>query len=183
MACTGSGVRVPSAPRSLCGSGRCESARNDLGANLRHILRNATAAAIRSGVLGRSGRDSRHEPFDLSRAERGLRPRGRQADVGEVLARHGYDAPTEATLVDLTAGLYRALHPFPPHSSSPPSDHPGPTRTTNSVLSSERPNRVPDTSIGSRASCTAEMAVRECSGGRRHRGDAVVAPGEADADV
>jgi hypothetical protein len=35
-------------------------------------------------------------------------------DVGEVLARHGYDAPTGTTLVDLTAGLYRALHPFPP---------------------------------------------------------------------
>lgn len=34
-------------------------------------------------------------------------------DVGEVLSRHGYPAPTGATLVDLTAGLYRALHPYP----------------------------------------------------------------------
>lgn len=34
-------------------------------------------------------------------------------DVGEVLARHGYPAPTGATLVDLTAGVYRALHPSP----------------------------------------------------------------------
>jgi hypothetical protein len=33
-------------------------------------------------------------------------------DVGEVLVRHGYDAPTGATLVDLTAGIYRALHPI-----------------------------------------------------------------------
>jgi hypothetical protein len=33
-------------------------------------------------------------------------------DVGEVLARHGYDAPTGATLVELTAGIYRALHPI-----------------------------------------------------------------------
>ncbi|HWB66827.1 MAG TPA: hypothetical protein VG708_08370 [Mycobacteriales bacterium] len=32
-------------------------------------------------------------------------------DVGEALARHGYPAPSGATLVDLTAGLYRALHP------------------------------------------------------------------------
>jgi hypothetical protein len=32
-------------------------------------------------------------------------------DVGEVLARHGYPAPTGATLVDLTTGLYHALHP------------------------------------------------------------------------
>jgi hypothetical protein len=32
-------------------------------------------------------------------------------DVGEVLSRHGYPAPTGATLVDLTTGLYRALHP------------------------------------------------------------------------
>lgn len=36
-------------------------------------------------------------------------------DVGEALARHGYPAPTGATLVDLTAGLYRALHPQPPY--------------------------------------------------------------------
>lgn len=35
-------------------------------------------------------------------------------DVGEVLARHGYDAPTGATLVELTTGLYRALHSEPP---------------------------------------------------------------------
>jgi hypothetical protein len=34
-------------------------------------------------------------------------------DVGEVLHRHGYDAPTGVTLVELTAGLYRALHDFP----------------------------------------------------------------------
>ena len=32
-------------------------------------------------------------------------------DVGEVLSRHGYPAPAGATLVDLTAGLYHALHP------------------------------------------------------------------------
>jgi len=32
-------------------------------------------------------------------------------DVGEVLARHGYDAPTGVTLVELTVGIYRALHP------------------------------------------------------------------------
>ena len=41
-------------------------------------------------------------------------------DVGEVLQRHGYPAPTGATLVELTAGIYRALHltapPYlPPH--------------------------------------------------------------------
>jgi hypothetical protein len=39
-------------------------------------------------------------------------------DVGEVLVRHGYPAPAGGTLVDLTAGLYRALHPhpyLPPH--------------------------------------------------------------------
>jgi hypothetical protein len=36
-------------------------------------------------------------------------------DVGEVLSRHGYPAPTGATLVDLTSGLYRALHPAPPY--------------------------------------------------------------------
>ena len=36
-------------------------------------------------------------------------------DVGEVLSRHGYPAPTGATLVALTAGLYRALHPPPPY--------------------------------------------------------------------
>jgi len=35
-------------------------------------------------------------------------------DVGEVLARHGYPAPTGTTLVDLTLGLFRALHPTPP---------------------------------------------------------------------
>lgn len=34
-------------------------------------------------------------------------------DVGEVLVRHGYPAPAGATLVDLTTGLYRALHPTP----------------------------------------------------------------------
>jgi hypothetical protein len=32
-------------------------------------------------------------------------------DVGEVLLRHGYPAPTGVTLVELTTGLYRALHP------------------------------------------------------------------------
>jgi hypothetical protein len=31
-------------------------------------------------------------------------------DVGEVLVRHGYPAPAGATLVELTSGLYRALH-------------------------------------------------------------------------
>jgi hypothetical protein len=41
-------------------------------------------------------------------------------DVGEVLARHGYDAPTGATLVELTSGLYRTLHPEPPYPSPPP---------------------------------------------------------------
>jgi hypothetical protein len=39
-------------------------------------------------------------------------------DVGEVLTRHGYPAPVGTVLVDLTAGIYRALHPtghyFPP---------------------------------------------------------------------
>jgi hypothetical protein len=40
-------------------------------------------------------------------------------DVGEVLARHGHAAPTGATLVDLAAGLYRALRPFPPYPSPP----------------------------------------------------------------
>lgn len=35
-------------------------------------------------------------------------------DVGDVLSRHGYPAPTGATLVDLTLGLYRALHPAAP---------------------------------------------------------------------
>ena len=34
-------------------------------------------------------------------------------DVGEVLARHGYQAPSGATLVELTAGIFRALHPGP----------------------------------------------------------------------
>jgi hypothetical protein len=32
-------------------------------------------------------------------------------DVGEVLVRHGYPAPAGVTLVELTAGLYRALTP------------------------------------------------------------------------
>jgi hypothetical protein len=32
-------------------------------------------------------------------------------DVGEVLTRHGYPAPVGGVLVDLTTGLYRALHP------------------------------------------------------------------------
>jgi hypothetical protein len=36
-------------------------------------------------------------------------------DVGEVLVRHGYRAPTGTTLVELTAGIYRALHPTPPY--------------------------------------------------------------------
>jgi hypothetical protein len=40
--------------------------------------------------------------------------------VGEVLHRHGYDAPTGATLVELTTGLYRALHELP-HYRQPPS--------------------------------------------------------------
>ena len=31
-------------------------------------------------------------------------------DVGEVLARHGYPAPAGAVLVELTSGLFRALH-------------------------------------------------------------------------
>lgn len=31
-------------------------------------------------------------------------------DVVEVVVRHGYTAPTGATLVDLTSGLFRALH-------------------------------------------------------------------------
>lgn len=35
-------------------------------------------------------------------------------DVGEVLTRHGYAAPVGGVLVDLTAGLYRALHPGQP---------------------------------------------------------------------
>jgi len=39
-------------------------------------------------------------------------------DVCEMLSRHGYLAPTGATLVDLTVGLYRALHPAQP--SLPP---------------------------------------------------------------
>ena len=34
-------------------------------------------------------------------------------DVGEVLVRHGYPAPAGVTLVELTAGLYRALHRTP----------------------------------------------------------------------
>jgi len=40
-------------------------------------------------------------------------------DVGEVLSRHGYAAPTGSTLVDLTLGLYRALHP-PTSGYAPP---------------------------------------------------------------
>ena len=40
-------------------------------------------------------------------------------DVGEVLHRHGYDAPTGATLVELTTGLYQALHEPPIYRSSP----------------------------------------------------------------
>jgi hypothetical protein len=40
-------------------------------------------------------------------------------DVGEVLHRHGYAAPTGATLVELTTGLYRALHPFPTYPTPP----------------------------------------------------------------
>jgi hypothetical protein len=40
-------------------------------------------------------------------------------DVGEVLVRHGYDAPTGATLVELTAGIYRALHPIPTYPYPP----------------------------------------------------------------
>ena len=31
-------------------------------------------------------------------------------DVGEVLVRHGYPAPASAVLVELTSGLFRALH-------------------------------------------------------------------------
>lgn len=41
-------------------------------------------------------------------------------DVGEVLSRHGYPAPTGTTLVELTAGLYRAaLHQSPPYLPPP----------------------------------------------------------------
>jgi hypothetical protein len=40
-------------------------------------------------------------------------------DVGEVLSRHGYPAPTGATLVDLTLGLYRALHSSQPYLPPP----------------------------------------------------------------
>ncbi len=32
------------------------------------------------------------------------------ADVAEVLVRHGYPPPVGVTLVDLTVGLYRAVH-------------------------------------------------------------------------
>jgi hypothetical protein len=32
------------------------------------------------------------------------------ADVAEVLLRHGYPPPVGVTLVDLTVGLYRAVH-------------------------------------------------------------------------
>jgi hypothetical protein len=35
--------------------------------------------------------------------------------VGEVLTRHGYPAPVGGVLVDLTAGIYRALHPTGTH--------------------------------------------------------------------
>ena len=31
-------------------------------------------------------------------------------DVGEVLARHGYPAPSGAVLEELASGLFRALH-------------------------------------------------------------------------
>jgi hypothetical protein len=41
-------------------------------------------------------------------------------DVGEVLTRHGYPAPVGGVLVDLTAGLYRALHPDGPYYHPPP---------------------------------------------------------------
>lgn len=34
-------------------------------------------------------------------------------DVAEVLGRHGYPAPVGVTLVELTAGLFRALHTTP----------------------------------------------------------------------
>jgi hypothetical protein len=40
-------------------------------------------------------------------------------DVAEVLHRHGYDPPSGATLVELTAGLYRALHPDPTYPFPP----------------------------------------------------------------
>ena len=43
-------------------------------------------------------------------------------DVGEVLSRHGYLAPTGATLVELTTGLYRALHPGRAYLPPPPLD-------------------------------------------------------------
>jgi hypothetical protein len=39
-------------------------------------------------------------------------------DVAEVLTQHGYPAPVGIVLLDLTSGLYRALHP---HQSPPPS--------------------------------------------------------------
>lgn len=42
-------------------------------------------------------------------------------DVGEVLTRHGYPPPVGVTLVDLTAGLYRALHSTAPFYPLPPS--------------------------------------------------------------
>jgi hypothetical protein len=35
-------------------------------------------------------------------------------DIGEVLVRHGYPAPVGDVLVDLTAGLYHALHRYNP---------------------------------------------------------------------
>lgn len=41
-------------------------------------------------------------------------------DVTEVLARHGYPAVAGSTLVDLTASLYRTLHPPQPWQSPPP---------------------------------------------------------------
>ena len=40
-------------------------------------------------------------------------------DVGEVLVRHGYPAPSGATLVELTTGLYRAMHPSAPDALPP----------------------------------------------------------------
>jgi hypothetical protein len=41
-------------------------------------------------------------------------------DVGEVLVRHRCRAPTGVTLVELTAGLYRALHDLPGFLLPPP---------------------------------------------------------------
>ena len=36
-------------------------------------------------------------------------------DVGELLSRHGYSAPTGMTLIDLTTGPCRALQPLVTH--------------------------------------------------------------------